>query len=420
MRRVLFISNGHGEDMVGSYIAKALKTLAEDLEILAFPLVGKGGFYANSGFRVVSPTKMMPSGGFLHQSLSYFLKDLASGLPALTLRQMAALRNLRGSLDLAVGIGDGIPLLFNSVVLRRPMVFVGIAKSSRYRDGRNPYNRLECAIMHRYCRRIIVRDPETRAALRRRGIPALYMGNPMMDCGIQPGPIPQFLKSKYLIGILPGSREEAYGHIEFLIPVVKELSRRLGEDAAFAFALADPLDMKRITGIIDSVLGAQAISPELRSEPGDVKNPSILRKSSDGRALATPSVAIYPLENGSTLVMAKGLFGEILSASTLVIGLSGTGNEQAAGMGKPIITFPGKGPQVTERFVREQKKLLGDALTITSRDPQDIANEVVSLLRDSVRREKMGQEGRRLMEGHGSCKRIAASILEVLNEMSGN
>lgn len=396
LQRVLFISNGHGEDTVGAHIALALRELMPHLPIEAFPIVGKGSSYSQNGFTIMGPTAYMPSGGFLYQSLGYIIKDIASGLIGLTIKQLISLKSMNSRFTLAIGVGDSVPLFFNSLALRTPMIFVGVARSARYKDGQNPYSRLECNIMRKWCKKVFTRDPETQDALSRDHVAASYVGNPMMDYLETSTDIPDFLKSKTTVGILPGSRDEAYTHIRFLLPVLKEFAIRFHEPVTFAFALANTLDF-------DLVLDTANQSLRISGTP--VSNPSCQRPY---------KAAIYSLEGDSRIVMAANLFAEVLAASTIIIGLSGTGNEQAAGMGRPIIIFPGDGPQITERFVRKQKKLLGGALSVTRRDPEEIMKNIKELLLDPKRREAMGREGRRLMEGKGSCHKIAEEIKDVL------
>ena len=108
--------------------------------------------------------------------------------------------------------------------------------------------------------------------------------------------------------------------------------------------------------------------------------------------------------------ITQGRFGDILAASQVVIGLSGTANEQAVGLGKPVVTFVGRGSQFTEKFVRTQKKLLGEAISVVAREPRSVAREVLSLITDETRREAMAMEGRKRMGQPGGARRIALEI----------
>ena len=73
---VLFLSNGHGEDLIATMIAREVIAEGESLNIAGFPLVGLGKAYTGAGIPVVGTQKAMPSGGFLRHGLSYVLKDI--------------------------------------------------------------------------------------------------------------------------------------------------------------------------------------------------------------------------------------------------------------------------------------------------------------------------------------------------------
>src|SRR5207245_5618536 len=90
------------------------------------------------------------------------------------------------------------------------------------------------------------------------------------------------------------------------------------------------------------------------------------------------------------------------SRATVVLGMAGGANEQAAGLGKPVVAFPGTGPQFTRRFLEEQQRLLGDALVATS-DWQDAAATVAHLLGDPGERERRGLVGLRRLGGTGAA-----------------
>jgi len=100
----------------------------------------------------------------------------------------------------------------------------------------------------------------------------------------------------------------------------------------------------------------------------------------------------------------------VLKNSKVAIGLSGTGNEQAAGIGLPVIAFPGRGAQYNRRFALGQKELLGDALMLLPRRSDVIAREATSLLRNKKKIKKMAKAGMERMGKPGASKRIAEII----------
>jgi uncharacterized protein (TIGR03492 family) len=62
--KVLFISNGHGEDLNGSLVLKALSQQRPELELAAMPIVGEGTAYRQMGTTIIGPTRNFPSGVF--------------------------------------------------------------------------------------------------------------------------------------------------------------------------------------------------------------------------------------------------------------------------------------------------------------------------------------------------------------------
>jgi len=110
--------------------------------------------------------------------------------------------------------------------------------------------------------------------------------------------------------------------------------------------------------------------------------------------------------------MEKAPFADVLERSDVIIGLSGTGNEQAAGMGKPVVAFPGRGSQYTKKFASAQKQLLGEALCLVERKPEKIADAVWSIINDHTRYEYMSNTGKQRMGGPGAVEKIAAYIKE--------
>ena len=69
---LLFICNGHGEDVIASEIIKILLKKIKNKNIEVLPLVGKGDVFNSinsKNFRKIGYLKDLPSGGFSNQSL---------------------------------------------------------------------------------------------------------------------------------------------------------------------------------------------------------------------------------------------------------------------------------------------------------------------------------------------------------------
>ena len=60
---LMVASNGYGEDAIGVVLAKKMKKRFSSAEVSAFAFVGSGTHYRKEGFRVLSPSIEMPSGG---------------------------------------------------------------------------------------------------------------------------------------------------------------------------------------------------------------------------------------------------------------------------------------------------------------------------------------------------------------------
>ena len=72
---LLFICNGHGEDVIASEIIKSLLKKIKNKNIEVLPLVGYGDVFnsiKSKNFRKIGFLKELPSGGFSNQSLKGF------------------------------------------------------------------------------------------------------------------------------------------------------------------------------------------------------------------------------------------------------------------------------------------------------------------------------------------------------------
>ena len=82
---LLFICNGHGEDVIASEIIKRLLKKIKNIKninIEVLPLVGNGDVFnsiKSKNFRKIGFFKELPSGGFSNQSLKGFFLDLFAG-----------------------------------------------------------------------------------------------------------------------------------------------------------------------------------------------------------------------------------------------------------------------------------------------------------------------------------------------------
>lgn len=324
MKKILFLSNGHGEDLVAAEIAK---NLSAESSPTFFPLVKKDS----------------PSGGFALRNFRFLAADIYAGLIGQTIGNFKQLRKLKGTFDLTVAIGDIVPLL-GALLVGAPFIFVGVNKSAYYRSFGSGYTPWELWLLKKYAKKVFARDRVTAETY---GFD--YVGNPLMD-GLGKTSEVQGPRSKVTIGFLPGTRSDASTNLNDFAKIAKEI----GNKAEYLVATR---------------------------------------------------------ENDVPPGFTKVSFDKLLASVDLVIGLSGTGNEQAAGVGLPVVSFFGRGSQYNQRFAEAQKELLGEALLLVhGRFPSLVASAVCQLLNDPDKMKNMEKVGRARMGERGAAKKIAEYV----------
>lgn len=355
MTRILFVSNGVGEDLIAARIAAELPP---GTTVVAYPLVGLGAYPAS--VPLLAPRRALPSGGFsLRTGLRGLGADLMSGLVGLWLAQRRTLAAQRGRFDLAVAVGDAYCLWMAAPAAARTAL-VATAESVHIA----PAGALPRRLMRR-ASRIFARDPETAAHLTACGLPAAAPGNVMMDLVTVRGESFGLGPNVPVVTLLPGSRREAPANAAHL--------------AAAAARVADAVPEAHFL---------LAVAPTVRAEE--------VRTRLDDR----PAIALTTA------------FGDAVARATVVMGMAGTAHEQAAGLGRPVVAFPGRGPQFGPQFLAMQARLLGEAL-VPCRDAAEAASAVVRLLRDPEERARRGAAGRARMGPPGGAARIATELVRL-------
>lgn len=384
--QILLLSNGHGEDIIAATILRDLLKKAPDLQVSVLPIVGEGKAYGDLPVKFLGPRKSLPSGGFMRQNLRNFWMDFRAGLFGNTFAQIGAMRMARRDASLVLCVGDVLLVILAGLFVRRPMVFLPTAKSE-YISG---HYAIEKWLMRRFATLVLPRDEKTAAVLRAAGVPAQFVGNAMMDCLTITGSNFEKTPQATVVGILPGSRQEAYDNMRVILQVVRELEQA-GERLEYLAALADQIELERFERLAGEI-GWQMVQEAHLATEGVV-----------GRLISP---------GGSQVKLTKGRFGDFLQQSDIFIGLSGTGNEQAVGMGKPLVAFPGTGTQYTEAFMLAQKKLLGDSIAIFPPRPAEVAQGLLAILRDPPRYAYMGRIGQERMGPTGGVNRMTDLILQ--------
>ena len=368
---VLFVSNGHGEDAIAAAI---LDELAPDearrSRIVAWPQVGTGQRYTDRGIVTLGPQQDLPSEGFGTVSLGNFFKDLRAGFVGSYLRQARYARSLRGQAQLLVAIGDIVPLMAGGLSRMRTL-FYSAPKSAHYGgyDGHTPIER----VFMKRCDAIWTRDPLTADRLTRTGVRAQYLGNPMMD-GLEGKSDPRLRPQDRTVAVLlAGSRADAVTNTATLL--------------ALLGAAKTPCH-----GLIAAHDGFESENLQRELPYGwSVENESFVHSG------------------GATAILLKGRFRDALNAADVAVGMAGTANEQAVGLGIPLIALPGAGNQGAA-FQRMKARYFGSSAINVENDPRVGAEAFDALASDPDRRARMAEAGRKLMGPPGGSAAIAKAI----------
>ncbi|MFG6096689.1 hypothetical protein D0962_24790 [Leptolyngbyaceae cyanobacterium CCMR0082] len=396
--RLLCISNGHGEDLIAIRILQALQGLAPHLKMAALPIVGEGRQYQKLGIEIIGPTKKMPSGGFIYMDSQQLARDLQGGLLQLTIAQLRAMGKWLNPDDVVLAVGDIVPLLFGWLS-RHSYGFVGTAKSEYHvRDEQGTclvkstlldvldfqrtcvYMPWERWLMKRSAC-VFPRDGITTQRLHRWAVEAYDAGNPMMD-GFAIPTSQQVHQQGLTVLLLPGSRvPEAYENWQRLLQGVDDLTRHRHEPTTFLTAAAPSLDMEMLTETLTHY-GWQFTGQDHQ-------------------------------RGQHRLQLDQGLFVDYAYQANVAIATAGTATEQFVGLGKPVLTLPGNGPQFTLSFAQAQARHLGPSVTLVEH-PSQINQMLTAILNDPERQAIIYKNGLHRMGPPGAGKRIAEILLKKL------
>jgi uncharacterized protein (TIGR03492 family) len=336
--KVLFISNGHGEDLNGSQIFKALREIEPELELAAMPIVGQGNAYRHLDAKLIGPTQSLPSGGFIYMDRWKFLEDIRSGLLTLLWRQIQAVRDYSRDCQAIFATGDVVVLAIAYLTGKPYTSF--IVSTSAYYEGKMRLPMLTNLLLRsKRCQRVFTRDRFTAEDLHRQGITkAIFAGYPVMDVLYPTGKDLQLDPDVPLVALLPGSRlPEATANLKLLLDLAISTSQEFEpQTIQFRLAVTPNLLDRGAAGVIplQQVATAQGWHYEAS---GWITDP----------------------QDRVKILCTCDAFADILQQSDIVVGMAGTAIEQAVGLGKPVIQIPGAGPQFTYRFAEAQMRLLG-------------------------------------------------------------
>ena len=346
MGRLLLLSNGHGEDLSGSLLAKALANQGHKVE--ALPLVGRGQAYRDAGIELIGGTQEFSTGGLGYTSLRGRLTELIQGQVVYLLKRLVRLLRIGHRYDVVVVIGDVIPVMA-AWLCRRPVVTYLVAYSSHYEGRlRLPWPCASCLKSRRF-HAVFSRDQLTADDLSQQLAREVnFLGNPFMDPVLaDTGRLPA---AKQRIGLLPGSRRpELEQNLRLLLQMIERLPEELFTEEVLA------LDLALVSSLDD---------PSLRG---------LVQPWGWDLCAAADGAGIWLQREQCRIHVRRGTFAAVLHSSNLLVCMAGTATEQAVGLARPVLQLVGRGPQFTAGFAEAQRRLLGPTVFCASGEPGDIA-----------------------------------------------
>ena len=216
--QLLLLSNGHGEDLSGARLGKALQQ--QGASVQAVPLVGDGAPYKQAELAIAGRTQSFSTGGLGYASFAGRLKEILQGQVLYLLkRSWRFLRDARHA-DGIVVVGDVIPVIL-AWLSGKPVITYLVAYSSHYEGRlRLPWPCGPCLASKRFAA-VFSRDAlsasDLSEQLRR---PVEFLGNPFMDGLVA---LDASERSGRVL-LLPGSRlPEARQNLERMLALLEEL-----------------------------------------------------------------------------------------------------------------------------------------------------------------------------------------------------
>jgi len=398
MKKILLLSNGHGEDLNASVIASAIREINPHIHLSGFPIVGEGKSYQNKNIEIVAPIHSMPSGGMFYLKPVNLIKDIFSGLISLTIKQFIKLNKIKKDYDLIVAVGDIVPVLF-AYLTKRNFFILFVAYSSYY-NGNTKLSFIERQMLKSpFCLGILTKDHLTAKDIKKAGFDKVFCyGYPIMDTLNYQKNILPLTKDKKMMALLPGSRlPEAINNFKLQLKVCEKVFLKSPQLWEFYGALVPSISNQYLVNICDE-MGWEFLPNQ---EGGN-----ILQKKSGKNWLR---VRTY-----------TNAFADILLNCDVVLGMAGTAVEQAVGLGKPIVQIIGEGPQFTYRFADAQMRLLGLNVRTIAPHPnrekvfEEAAQEIVTVVEDQDYLERCIKNGRERVGTAGSSRAIALHVLKEL------
>jgi len=233
-RRLLFVSNGYGEDSIA---AEIIRRLPADVVAEAYPTIGEGLAY-RTVCAVVGPRAQLASEGWRNVRGS-LARDLVSGGLRTIAPGLRFGRRVRGHYDRVVVVGDLV-----GVAGCLALGVSGIVYLDVYKTG---YGRLYSAperwLIRRTAAVSFCRSERLAGVLREEGVDARFVGNVMMDT-ISYGDYDAASRRTrpMAVTLLPGSRQFTAESFALQVEALRLLPPELRPDVFLAAAGGISLD----------------------------------------------------------------------------------------------------------------------------------------------------------------------------------
>lgn len=370
-RRLLFISNGYGEDSIA---AELIRRLPSNFIVEAYPTLGPGNAYAGV-CPIVGPRAALASEGSRVQRGSIRRDVTGGGLR--TLRPgLAFLRRIAEHYDRIIVVGDLIGVVGCWLSGIRRVVYLDV-----YKTGVRLYSCPERVVIRRTCAVVFNRSERLAAQLQGDGVDARYAGNIMMDTATHGDyDVAARRRAANAVTLLPGSRQHVIENFRAQLAGLRLLTEERMPDVFLAVAPGVDVDE-----FADA--GAFAYFGPMTGEAADL---GTLR------------------DEQITIHMSRGATANLLEASDVVLSQAGTATVQAIGHGRPVITFTTTADR--PKRVRDEQRLFGEAWIRVPGNPGPIARALTRLLREPSLRQRLGAAGRERVGGTGAADAIIAEL----------
>ncbi|MEO0647361.1 MAG: lipid-A-disaccharide synthase-related protein [Cyanobacteria bacterium J06650_10] len=411
-QRLLYISNGHGEDNHSSHIIRTLRAIRPELDIAALPIVGEGNAYRNIDVPIVGPTYTLPSGGFTYMNRLRLIDDIRAGLLTMTWKQYKAMKHYVHSadIDFIAATGDTIGQAF-AFLSGKPFVSFISPLSAMYEGKLNMDLILWQLLKSERCKSVATRDAYTAEDLKKQGLEKVTFGGiPSLDRLKPKGKDLQMHEADTMIALLPGSRTaEAIRNFKLEMQLAWEAAQ-LNPKLIYRAAL-----VPSVMAEINAIARAEGWHCEQHDSTDGGQSWVKLRKESTNNNDQVVEILCY-----------SDAFSDIACRSKLVVGMAGLAVDQAMAIGKPIVQIAGEGPQFTYAFAEAQDRLLGISVkqigmqAATPEILKEAARCVVETVEDKEYLQACVENGQAKFGPFGASARIANLILQHLDEATSS